>query len=54
VLSILSDNDPMARVLSVAVATFIGGMTLVSTSQPSLGSSAGFIYCVVIGAGIIS
>src|SRR5580692_8809393 len=46
---ILSDNDPMARVLSVAIATFVGGMTLVSTSQPSLGSVAGFIYCVVIG-----
>jgi multidrug resistance protein MdtO len=46
---ILSDNDPMARVLSIAVVTFIGGMMLVSTSQPSLGSSMGFIYCVVIG-----
>jgi multidrug resistance protein MdtO len=46
---ILSDNDPMARVLSVAVATFVGGMILVSTSQPALGSIAGFIYCVVIG-----
>src|SRR5580700_4654523 len=43
---ILSDNDPMARVLSIAVVTFIGGMMLVSTSQPSLGSSMGFIYCV--------
>src|ERR1700693_2734953 len=46
---ILSDNDPMARVLSVALATFVGGMILVSTTQPSLGSVAGFIYCVVIG-----
>src|ERR1700686_3833906 len=49
VVVIVSDNDPMARVLSVAVVTFIGGMMLVSTSQPSLGSSMGFIYCVVIG-----
>src|SRR5271168_3119209 len=46
---VLSDNDPMARVLSVAVATFVGGMVLVATSQPALGSSGGFIYCVVIG-----
>lgn len=46
---ILSDNDPMARVLSVAIATFVGGMILVSTSQPALGSIMGFIYCVVIG-----
>src|SRR6202051_3883052 len=46
---ILSDNDPMARVLSVAIAAFVGGMILVSTSQPSLGTIAGFIYCVLIG-----
>src|SRR5260370_25284104 len=46
---IVSDNDPMARVLSVAVMTFIGGMILVSTSLPSLGGAIGFIYCVLIG-----
>jgi multidrug resistance protein MdtO len=46
---IVSDNDPMARVLSVVVVTFIGGMILVSTSLPSLGGAMGFIYCVVIG-----
>ena len=46
---IVSDNDPMARILSVAIATFIGGMILVSTSLPSLGGAIGFIYCVVIG-----
>jgi multidrug resistance protein MdtO len=46
---IVSDNDPMARVLSVAVVTFIGGMILVSTSLPALGGAIGFIYCVVIG-----
>src|SRR5579864_8451458 len=28
---ILSDNDPMARVLSVVIVTFVGGMILVST-----------------------
>jgi multidrug resistance protein MdtO len=46
---IVSDNDPMARVLSVAIVTFVGGMILVSTSLPSLGGAIGFIYCVVIG-----
>jgi multidrug resistance protein MdtO len=46
---ILSDNDPMARVLSIAIVTFIGGMMLVSTSQPALGTIVGFVYCVVIG-----
>jgi multidrug resistance protein MdtO len=46
---IVSDNDPMARVISVAIVTFVGGMILVSTSLPSLGGAIGFIYCVVIG-----
>jgi multidrug resistance protein MdtO len=49
VIVILSDNDPMARVLSVAIVTFVGGMIFVSTSQPSLGTLVGFVYCVVIG-----
>jgi multidrug resistance protein MdtO len=49
VVVIVSDNDPMARVLSVATVTFIGGMILASTSLPSLGGAIGFIYCVVIG-----
>jgi multidrug resistance protein MdtO len=45
---ILSDNDPMARLLSVAVITFIGGMLVVATNMPSLGSTWGLIYCTVI------
>jgi multidrug resistance protein MdtO len=45
---ILSDNDPMARLLSVAVVTFVSGMIVVSTNQPALGSSFGLIYCTVI------
>jgi multidrug resistance protein MdtO len=49
VVVIVTDNDPMARVLSVVVVTFIGGMILVSTSVPSLGGAFGFIYCVVMG-----
>jgi multidrug resistance protein MdtO len=45
---IVSDNDPIARLLSVAVITFIAGMIVVTTSQPALGSSFGLIYCTVI------
>ena len=45
---ILSDNDPMARVLSVAIITFIAGMIVVCTSLPALGSSLGILFCVVI------
>lgn len=45
---ILTDNDPMARVLSVAVVTFIAGMVLVCTSVPAIGSLFGFFYCVLI------
>jgi len=45
---ILSDNDPLVRLLSVAVVTFISGMIVVTTNQPALGSSLGLIYCTVI------
>jgi multidrug resistance protein MdtO len=45
---IVSDNDPVLRLLSVAVVTFIAGMMVVCTSQPALGSSLGLIYCTVI------
>ena len=45
---IATDNDPIARLLSVAVVTFVAGMIVVSTNQPALGSSFGLIYCTVI------
>jgi multidrug resistance protein MdtO len=45
---ILSDNDPIARLLSVAVVTFIAGMLVVATNTPALGSTFGLIYCTVI------
>ena len=46
---ILSDNDPMARVLSVAVVTFIAGIVVASSNFPTLGSTWGLIFCTVIG-----
>ena len=45
---IISDNDPLVRLLSVAVITFIAGMIVVCTTAPALGSSFGLIYCTVI------
>lgn len=45
---ILSDNDPMARVLSVAIVTFLAGLVLVATNYPTLGPVWGLIYCTVI------
>jgi multidrug resistance protein MdtO len=45
---ILSDNDPMARVLSVAVIVFLSGMFMLSSTVPALASSFGFIYCTLI------
>jgi multidrug resistance protein MdtO len=47
---ILSDNDPMARVLSVAIVTFIAGVLVASTNFPTLGSTWGLIFCTVIGS----
>jgi multidrug resistance protein MdtO len=45
---IVSDNDPMARVLSVAVVTFAAGVIVAATNYPALGSAWGLIYCTVI------
>src|SRR5271154_5105409 len=45
---VLTDNDPMARVLSVLVITFISGLILVCTSLPALGWMLGFFYCILI------
>jgi multidrug resistance protein MdtO len=45
---ILTDNDPMARLLSVAVVTFLAGVVVVASSLPVLGSTWGLIYCTVI------
>jgi multidrug resistance protein MdtO len=35
---ILTDNDPIARVVSVAAVCFLGGMIVAATSLPALGS----------------
>jgi multidrug resistance protein MdtO len=48
IVVILSDNDPMARVLSVSVIAFVAGMIFVATSVPALGPGWGLIYSVLI------
>jgi multidrug resistance protein MdtO len=45
---LLTDNDPIARVLSMAAIAFLAGMVLVGTSLPALGPSWGLIYSIVI------
>ena len=45
---ILTDNDPVARVLTLAVMTFIAGMIATVTTVPALGSIWGLIYGVGI------
>lgn len=45
---IITDNDPMARVLSVAIVTFVAGVLVIGTNYPALGSTWGLIYCTVI------
>jgi multidrug resistance protein MdtO len=44
----VTDNDPMARVLSVAAISFIAGMIIVGTNLPALGSSWGLLCITVI------
>src|ERR1041385_4235848 len=45
---ILTDNDPLVRLLSVAVISFIAGMVMTSITFPTIGVILGFIFCSVI------
>lgn len=45
---ILTDNDPMARVLSVAIVTFIAGVLMLASTVSVLASTWGFIFCILI------
>lgn len=45
---ILTDNDPMARVLSVAIVTFIAGVFILASTVSVLASTWGFIFCTLI------
>jgi multidrug resistance protein MdtO len=47
-LVILTDNDPMARVIGVAAVTFIAGMLMYASTLSPLASTFGFIFCTVI------
>jgi multidrug resistance protein MdtO len=44
----LTDNDPMARILSVAIVTYLAGMLVAATTVPALGAALGFIFCTLI------
>ena len=47
---ILTDNDPMARVLSVAAISFLGGLLAAGTTVPMLGAILGLVYGLLIAA----
>ena len=47
---ILTDNDPMARVLSVAAMSFLGGILAAGTTIPMLGAILGLVYGLLIAA----
>ncbi len=44
----LTDNDPFARLMSVAVVTFLAGMLMLGTNLTVLASTWGLIYCTLI------
>ena len=44
----LTDNNPMARLLSVSIVVFLSGMLMLSTNITVLASIWGFIYCTLI------
>jgi multidrug resistance protein MdtO len=45
---ILTDNNPMARVLSIAVVSFLCGLLIEACAVPFLFVGIGFIYCTLI------
>ena len=45
---ILTDNDPMARILGVAVVSFFAGLLNVATTQPALGTTWAFVFVPLI------
>jgi multidrug resistance protein MdtO len=45
---ILSDNNPMARLLGVAAVSFLAGILMLGSSLPALASTWGFIFCTLI------
>ena len=49
IVVILTDNDPIARILSLAAMTFVAAIIATSTSMPALGPGWGLIYGVAIG-----
>ncbi len=44
----LSDNDPLVRLMSVSVVVFVAGMLMLSTTVSVLASSFGLLYCTLI------
>jgi multidrug resistance protein MdtO len=47
---IVTDNDPMARVVSIALIALIAGMIIGSTTLPSIGVILGFVFCSAIAS----
>ncbi len=45
---IVTDNSPMARVLSVAIVSFIAGTLMVASTLPVFAAIFGLIYCTLI------
>ena len=45
---VVTGNDPVARVLSVAMVTFVAGMLMQASTLSGLASTLGFIFCTLI------
>ena len=41
-------NDPVVRLVSVAVVTFVAGVLVYSAKNPAVGSIGGYLYCIFI------
>jgi multidrug resistance protein MdtO len=45
---VLTDNDPVARLLSLSIVSFLAGMIVAGTTVPSLGPILGLLYGVFV------
>ena len=45
---ILTDNDPMARILGLAAVSFLAGLITLGTTLPALGSTWAFLFVTLI------
>lgn len=45
---VITDNDPMGRLLSVGIVAFVAGTLMAASTMPAFAAIWGFVYCTLI------